>query len=53
LTKAITAAQSTNDQQNEDVRNFLNLFEQYYKSASALLQAISQIIQKMAQGAKG
>lgn len=50
LTKAITAAQSLNDTQKEEVRNFLFIFEEYYKSASSVLQAITQILQRMAQG---
>lgn len=50
LTNAITAGQSLNTTQTESVRNFLYLFEEYYKSASAVLQAINQIIQKMADG---
>jgi len=48
ITNAITAGQSLNTTQTESVRNFLNVFEQYYKSASSVLQAISQIIQHMA-----
>lgn len=50
ITNAITAGQSLNTTQTEAVRNFLYLFEEYYKSASAVLQAISQIITKMADG---
>lgn len=50
ITNAITAGQSLNTTQTESVRNFLYIFEQYYKSASAILQAISQMIQKMASG---
>lgn len=50
ITNAITAGQSLNTTQTESVRNFLYLYEEYYKSASAVLQAISQIIQKMADG---
>jgi hypothetical protein len=50
ITNAITSAQSLNTTQTESVRNFLYIFEQYYKSASAILQQISQIIQKMAGG---
>lgn len=49
LTFAITAAQGLNDTQKEDVRNFLFVFEEFYKSASAILQRISQMIEKMAQ----
>lgn len=48
ITNAITAGQSLNTTQTEAVRNFLYLFEEYYKSASAVLTAISQAIQKMA-----
>ena len=49
LTFGVTAAQGLNDTQKEDVRRFLNVFEEYYKSASAILQRISQMIEKMAQ----
>lgn len=50
ITNAITAAQSLNTTQTESVRNFLYIFEEYYKSASAILQKIDQIINKMAGG---
>jgi hypothetical protein len=50
LTNAITAGQSLNTTQTESVRNFLYLFEEYYKSASAILSSLTQIIQKMADG---
>lgn len=49
LTYAITASQSLNDTQKEKVRNFLYVFEEYYKSASAILQQLTQILQRMAQ----
>ena len=49
ITFAITAAENLNDTQKETVRNFMFIFEEYYKSAAAALQAITQIIQKMAQ----
>lgn len=49
LTTAITAAQSLNDSQKEDVRRFLFIFQEYYQSASAVLSKITQIIEKMAQ----
>lgn len=49
LNFGITAGQALNDTQKEDVRRFLNVFEEYYKSAAAILQRISQIIEKMAQ----
>lgn len=50
LTFAITAGESLNDTQKESVRRYLFVFEEYYKSASAVLQKITQLIEKMAQG---
>lgn len=50
ITSAITAGESLNTTQTTSVRNYLYLYEEYYKSASAVLTAISQIIQKMAGG---
>jgi hypothetical protein len=52
ITNAITAAQSTNDTQKQDVRNSLLVFEEYYKSAAAVLTQLNQLISKMAQGIK-
>jgi hypothetical protein len=49
LSFGITAGQALNDTQKEDVRRFLNVFEEYYKSAASILQRISQMIEKMAQ----
>lgn len=46
---AIAAGQSLNDQQKEETRRFLFLFEEFYKSASAILTKITQILEKMAQ----
>jgi len=53
LTAAIVAAQNLNDTQKEDLRRFMYLFEQFYKSASAILQAIDRMVNKMAQNIKG
>lgn len=50
ITSAITASQSLNTTQTERVRNYMFLFEEYYKSASSILTQITQIIQKMAEG---
>jgi hypothetical protein len=50
ITNAITAAQNLNTTQTESVRSFLYLFEEYYKSASAILTQLTQLIQKMADG---
>jgi hypothetical protein len=50
LTGAITSAQSLNDTQKEEVRRYLFVFEEYYKSAAAILSKITQILERMAQG---
>jgi hypothetical protein len=48
---AIQAATNLNDQQKEDFRRYMFVFEEFYKSASAMLSRISQMIEKMAQNA--
>lgn len=50
ITNAIAAGQSLNDTQKENVRQFLFIFEEFYKSASAILQTLTQIIERIAQG---
>lgn len=50
ITFAITSGQSLNDQQKESVRRFLFIFEEYYKAAAAILQQMTQMIERMAQG---
>lgn len=50
ITEAITSAESLNDRQKEDVRRFLFVFEEYYKSAAAVLTKVTDLITKMAQG---
>ena len=44
----ITAAANINDEQKEELRKTLFLFEEFYKSASALLAKITQLIEKIA-----
>ncbi|SCA63281.1 hypothetical protein SCG7086_AN_00230 [Chlamydiales bacterium SCGC AG-110-P3] len=44
----ITAAANINDEQKEELRKTLFIFEEFYKSASALLSKITQIIEKLA-----
>lgn len=53
ITFAVTATQSLNDNQKENVRNFLFVFEEYYKSASAVLQKLTQMLERIAQGVSG
>lgn len=49
LTLAITAGQSLNDSKKEEVRRFLYIFEEYYKSASSILNKITQILEGVAR----
>lgn len=49
ITSAITASENLNDTQKEDVNNYLFIFQEYYKSASDILTAITQIIEQMAK----
>lgn len=49
ITQAIRAGESLNDTQKENVRRYMFLFEEFYKSANAVLSKINQLIEKMAQ----
>lgn len=49
LTSAISSGQSLNTSQQQKVQNYLFIFQQYYQSAAAVLNAINQIISRMAQ----
>jgi hypothetical protein len=49
LTQAIRAGESLNDTQKENVRQYMFIFEEFYKSASAILTKLNQIIEKIAQ----
>lgn len=49
ITFAISAAQNFNDSQKEAVNRYLFVFEEYYKSAGAILQKINDIITHIAQ----
>jgi len=49
LAAAITAGQSLNATQQQIVQQYMFVFEEYYKSAASILNAITQIIQTMAQ----
>ncbi len=50
ITAALSAGQSLNDSQKEEVRRYLFVFEEYYKSAAAILNKITQLLERMAQG---
>lgn len=49
----IVSSQSLNDAKKADVQNFLYVFKEYYKSASAILQQLGQIIQHAAESIQG
>ncbi len=48
LNDAITGSQSFNDTQREELRRVMFVFEEFYKSATALLSRLTQLIEKMA-----
>ena len=50
ITSAITAGEALNDTKKEELRRFLFIFEEYYKSAAAILNKITQLIERLAQG---
>ncbi len=50
LTTAIVSGEALNDKKKEELRRFLFIFEEYYKSAAALLNKMTQLIEKIAQG---
>lgn len=49
LSLSITAGSSLNDAKKEEVRRYLNIFEEYYKSASVILNKLTDIITAMAR----
>ncbi|MBA2726819.1 MAG: hypothetical protein H0U49_01425 [Parachlamydiaceae bacterium] len=49
ITNAITAAESTNTKQQEAVRRYMFVFEQYCQSAAAILNKLDQIFEKIAR----
>lgn len=53
LTQTITTAESLNNTQQQKVRQYMFIFEEFYKSATNILSQISQIINKMAGGISG
>ena len=47
LNNAITAAQSFNDTQGQQLNNVMFIFQEFYQSATSLLSNLSQLIQKI------
>lgn len=50
IMSAIKGAQSLNDSQKIEVKRYLFLFEQFYKSSSVILQQINDLLGKIAKG---
>lgn len=50
LAQAIKASESLNDSQKDKVQRYMYIFQQFYQSASAVLQKVTQIVEKIAQG---
>ena len=48
LNDAITGSQSFNDSQREELRRVMFTFEEFYKSATALLSRLTQLLEKIA-----
>ncbi len=48
LNDAIVASQSLNDSKREELRRVMFVFEEFYKSATAMLSRITQLIERMA-----
>ena len=48
LNNAVVASQSLNDAKREELQRTMFIFEEFYKSAMALLTRLTQIIEKMA-----
>lgn len=49
ITAAITSGESFNDTQKNNVQNFLYVFQEFYQSASSILQNLTQVIQDIAR----
>lgn len=48
---AMTAATNLNDKQKNDFSRYMFIFQEFYQSAAAMLTALTQMIQKIAQNA--
>lgn len=53
ITFAITSGQALNDTKKAEVQNFLFVFQEYYRSAAAILQQVTQSIRRAAQSVSG
>lgn len=53
ISSAIQAAENLNDTQTEDVRRYLYLFEEFYKSAASVLDIMTSLLEKISTNTKG
>ena len=49
IAEAMTAASNLNDEQKSDLKRVMFVFEEFYKSASAIMSRVTQLLEKMAQ----
>lgn len=50
IASAIRSSETLNESQREDVRRYMTIFEEFYKSASAMLILLGQIFDKISGG---
>jgi hypothetical protein len=53
MNDAITASQAFNDTERENLRRVMFVYEEFYKSATAMLDKLNTIIEKMGSAIKG
>lgn len=53
LSIAVSSAQNLNDTQRDNVRSYMYVFQQFYKTASTMLDMLTQAIQKIGQNTDG
>jgi hypothetical protein len=53
LQTAIGDAESLEERQKEDVRSYLYVFQEFYNTAGTMIEAITEMIEKMSENTKG
>lgn len=53
ISTAITSAENLNNSQQQNVQQFMFVFQEYYQSASTVLSKLSQIIEQAGQAIRG
>lgn len=52
ISQALQIGENLNTTQTEDVKRYLYIFEEFYKSAASILQTMSQLIEKISDSVK-